>query len=360
MCRRDPHIALLVLLVGLAALIGGCSSDTEAPQSQPPLENSPPPETSPPLLTSPPPPPSPPAHTWAQPETGPGSANYSHSSFDRAEYGEGDEAYTVFTPADPEPPIAPLIIFNHGWNAMDPDTYGAWLAHLARRGNMIICPRWQKDTGDTEGSEFCENAATAVRDGIRRARSQRGVQPDPDRVAVLGHSVGGTITANMAADWNAYGIPRPRAAMCVEPGVFLANESGPWGVTISAYSKIAPDTLLIALSGSDDAMVGDEMATSIFQKATQVPPANKNYLIVHTDSHGARTLEANHAFPTCNPVHPRKLTALDYYALWKVFDGLTDAAFYGENREYALGNTPEQRYMGTWQDGTPIRELEVH
>ena len=53
------------------------------------------------------------------------------------------------------------------------------------------------------------------------------------------------------------------------------------------------------------------------------------------------------------------LDALDYYGFWKLFDGLSDAAFFGTHREFALGNTPEQRYMGKWSDGTPVKELQV-
>ena len=36
-----------------------------------------------------------------------------------------------------------------------------------------------------------------------------------------------------------------------------------------------------------------------------------------------------------------------------------DAAFYNKNREYALGNTPQQRFMGVWSDGVPVKELKV-
>lgn len=34
-------------------------------------------------------------------------------------------------------------------------------------------------------------------------------------------------------------------------------------------------------------------------------------------------------------------------------------AFYGTNRQYALGDTDEQRYMGQWSDDTPIHEPVV-
>jgi hypothetical protein len=53
------------------------------------------------------------------------------------------------------------------------------------------------------------------------------------------------------------------------------------------------------------------------------------------------------------------INALDYYGTWKLFDALCDAAFTGKNREYALGNTPQQRFMGLWSDGTPVKELIV-
>jgi hypothetical protein len=55
----------------------------------------------------------------------------------------------------------------------------------------------------------------------------------------------------------------------------------------------------------------------------------------------------------------RSVDALDYYGLWKLFDGLCDAAFYGKNRQDALGNTPEQRFMGKWSDGKAVKGLKV-
>ena len=51
--------------------------------------------------------------------------------------------------------------------------------------------------------------------------------------------------------------------------------------------------------------------------------------------------------------------ALDYYGTWKLFDGLRDAVFHGINREYALGDTDHQRFMGLWSDGVPVRQLLV-
>jgi hypothetical protein len=54
-----------------------------------------------------------------------------------------------------------------------------------------------------------------------------------------------------------------------------------------------------------------------------------------------------------------KVDALDYYAYWKLFDALTDAAFYGRNRDYALGGGRNQTHMGRWSDGKPVEPLQV-
>jgi hypothetical protein len=77
-------------------------------------------------------------------------------------------------------------------------------------------------------------------------------------------------------------------------------------------------------------------------------------------------LEATHMAPVAPEALPDggasrlfKPDALDWYGLWKLFDGLTDAAFYSKNRDYALGNTAEQRFMGVWSDGVPVKELLV-
>lgn len=71
-------------------------------------------------------------------------------------------------------------------------------------------------------------------------------------------------------------------------------------------------------------------------------------------------LVADHHAPVCLPRFLfNTVDAMDYYSTWKLFDALTDYAFNGINGEYCLGNTPEQRFMGLWSDGTHVKELIV-
>jgi pimeloyl-ACP methyl ester carboxylesterase len=318
--------------------------------------------------------PSPPA----QPTNGPGSSEYGFGGMVMHRYGSGDTEYWIFEPAKPTPDSAPVVIFLHGWSVMTPNTYGKWVEHLVRRGNIVIYPRYQSSIG-TLMKDFTPNAIAAVKAAFAELQSPGHVKPQLDHVAVVGHSLGGAITANLAADAAANGLPVPKAFCCVEPGNHLIDNPA-IHMPVSDLSKIPPATLGLVIVGDRDELAGTDTAQMIFNRLGQIPSANKNYVTLISDDHGSPPLVANHMCvvagkdldPDSNPqneppfarrirryVESRPVDALEFYGAWKLFDGLTDAAFYGRNREYALGNTLQQRFMGVWGDGAPVKELEV-
>ena len=299
-------------------------------------------------------PPQPPA----QPATGPGGADYKHRQVVQSTFGSGASQYWVFEPGDPSPETAPLIVFNHGWMGIDPRFYQAWIDHLAKRGNIVVFPQYQRGPL-TLPQLFTPFAVAATKDAIRRLQQGGHVRPDLGKFAIVGHSAGGAITANMAARAAADGLPTPKAIMPVEPGTG-AETGREWTVPLEDFSKIPRGCLMLVVVGADDKLARDVSAKQIFRGASQIPAEDKDFVIVNTDRHGQPALIADH-FAPCGAVEGTRsqVDALDYYAFWKLFDALTDAAFYGTNREYALGNTPPQRYMGTWSDGRPVAELTV-
>ena len=171
-------------------------------------------------------------------------------------------------------------------------------------------------------------------------------------------------------------------------------------ITLADLSSIDKDTLLVTIGGDRDKITRDIDAHRIFNESINVLPQNKNYVELVSDDHGTPPLIANH-FAPCAPnsqyVDPsignsaeanslrnrlrermqqrqqesggestnvlvqaaNAVDALDFYGTWKIFDGLCDTAFTGTHREFALGNTPQQRFMGKWGDGTPVKELQV-
>ena len=322
----------------------------------------------------------------SQPLSGPGGSQYLHTSVTRNRYGKGGQEYWIFEPDSPRPRSAPVVVLLHGWGGMNPLYYGAWIDHLVKRGNIVIYPRYQA-TLLTPLKDFTPNTLTAVKDALGRLQTEKGhVSPELNKFAAVGHSMGGLLAANLAALAVGSKLPRVRAVMSVEPGI---TES-PINFVLADLKKLPADTLLLALAGDQDSLVRDTDAKRIYYESTRVPAANKDFITLVSDTHGIPALLASHRAPTAleksydsgeglsgapagtsdpigdapqikRRVRPETMmvNALDYYGTWKLFDALCDAAFTGKNREYALGNTPQQRFMGLWSDGTPVKELIV-
>lgn len=346
-----------------------------------------------------------------QPEKGPGGKDYKHTSVSKKRFGEGANEYWIYEPDSPKPKSAPLVIFLHGWGGTNPIVYGAWIEHIVRRGNIVVYPRYQADLR-TKANEFTPNTITAIKAAIKRLQNEKDfVRPELDKFAVVGHSLGGALTANVAALAKENGLPKVRAMMSVEPARTL-SPSLPTLVPLADLSKIPEDTLLLTVAGDKDNIAQGFDAKKIYMESTRVSANNKDFITLVTDTHGQPALEANHSAPSAldknydngerrknnaankngrgdggmlrERLRERMQTqggrdtneniqlervpmddarrisnALDFYGFWKLFDALCDAAFYGKNREYALGNTPKQRFMGLWSDGTPVKELIV-
>ena len=318
-----------------------------------------------------------------QPDTGPGGKQAAHSSVIKNRYGKGGTEYWIYEPDKPKPKQAPVVIFLHGWGGTNPLYYGAWIDHIVKRGNIVVFPRYQSSIL-TRREDFIPNTLEAIKTALKQLQTEPGhVRPDLSRVATVGHSLGGVLSASVAALAHESGIPRVKAVMSVEPG--LTRE--PAMVPMADLKKIESDTLLLSIAGDRDTLVDDYDAKRIYNVSTRVSAGNKDFVRLVSDDRGFPSLIANHRAPTApdkeydngegdltTPRSPRSsggadseadsprnpaVNALDYYGTWKLFDALCDAAFFGKNREYALGNTPQQRFMGRWSDGVAVKELVV-
>jgi acetyl esterase/lipase len=293
-------------------------------------------------------------------------------------HGEGADEYWLFVPDDPQPEDAPLVVFLHGWGGVDPRSYGAWIAHIVRKGRIVVYPRYQVNLR-TPAAEMQANAIRAVRAAVERLSSNGPVRPRGDRWAWVGHSFGGFLTANLAAAWEEEGFAPPGAVMAVQPGASLVAELG-------SLSSVPADTLVLVVVGADDPLVGDAMARRIHKRLGHLDPANVDFVTVRSDRHRSGVLTADHFSPLAvdqsfppdeayagsspgglfgffGEIEARAARyepdALDYYGYWKLLDGLVDAAFLGMHREYALGNTPQQQFMGQHDDGAAVTPLLV-
>jgi acetyl esterase/lipase len=246
-----------------------------------------------------------------------------------------------------------VVIFVHGSGALNADAYLAWIEHLVQRGAVVIFPLYQRTTYDE-----MENQQT-LRDGVRRALEtleQEGVPVDPTRVAVVGHSLGGGLAVDYAASAAAAGLPVPTAVMSVAPSC-NSEEVACIGADLGAIP--ATTRLLLVTELDDPDPLGTAAVARIWAGLGDVPRENRDLVQLVSDAHGRPPLWADHfqARAEHGIAHPPD--ALDWYGTWKWLDALMGCAFAGEWCAYALGNTPEQRFMGVWSDGVPVAEAVV-
>jgi dienelactone hydrolase len=363
-----------------------------------------------------PPPPGPPRQP-AQPLTGPGGRDYRHAAVSKWTSGTGAQQYWVFEPDQPRPASAPVVVFLHGWGLGNPRTSGAWIEHVVRRGHIVIYPVCQAGKLD-DPRQYVPNAVASLRDALAVLDRPGHVKAQTDKVAFIGYSMGGLVAANLAACAGAEGLPHPRAMMIAQPGrhallpfedlskipadtllVCVLAESDPIvgegdGRAIYRQTTSIPpankalvmlmhdrhgEPPLLATHASPLALDDDYDAAKIAPDPLSLrermsassptgeglPPAPENGAARIPDS---PELTPADLFPPASQPASRPEThhwwetppdAMDYYGYWKLLDGLCDAAFKDKNREYALGDTPQQRFMGVWSDGVPVKELTV-
>jgi len=302
-----------------------------------------------------------------QPASGPGGQTYAHDSVRMSDFAEDADGYWLFEPAEPRPDSAPVVVFNHGYGAINTMIYGRWIRHLVRRGNIVIYPRYQRNLITPSSKQFAGNVAAALREALVRLDTGDHVRPAAAPLAMVGHSYGGAVAAYLGVRYAEYGIPQPRVVMVCSPG------TGPFkGALLDSYEAMPADMRLLIVVSEDDHVVGDALGKLIFETAVHTP--HRNLLRQYADPYGEPDISAGHnqayALYTRfdNGIHnlsyQRALMtgsydAMDYNGYWKLFDALLSCTRRGEYCDTAFGDTEEQRSLGKWSDGTPLRPLEV-
>lgn len=301
-----------------------------------------------------------------QPATGPGGSQYTHGGVTQYDYGTNGSGgdFWLYEPNSPTPDSANVVVFIHGLGETNPKLYGAFIKHLVRKGNIVIYPRYQKDL-NTNSNTFNDSCAYGIKRALDTIQQAGHVKGRVQNYFILGHSVGGVLTANMTMLHAQYGLPKPLTAFSIQPGAanYLMND----------YSSFPADVKYLIAVGTEDIIVGTAPGNTLFNQTVNVPTSHKNLITQYTDSHGNPSSDASHFAPLAadndfdngetnlfiivsgsGPVD-----GVDFYCFWKLQDALMDCALRNENCEYAFGDTPKQHGMGNWSDGTPVRILEV-
>jgi acetyl esterase/lipase len=289
----------------------------------------------------------------------PKSPGYPHKTIKIQEFGVGPRSYYLFEPARPAPKVAPVVVFLHGWYAYNPAAYGAWIGHLVQSGRIVIFPRYQANNF-TLPAEYLDNAIAAVRDALDVLEtSPENIRPDRRRFALIGHSMGANLAAQMAAVAGEGGLPFPRAVLVLMPGEILPSR-------FPSLGRIPAATLLVVAAGEDDRIVGDLRAREIFAEATAIPPSRKKFILYRTDLHGGLIADhfaptaAHHAFNDGEGLllglqfSRGRVDAFDLGGFWRMADITIEAGFQGRTLDEASDGGALFRHLGYWSDGREV------
>lgn len=307
-----------------------------------------------------------------QPLSGPGSARYIHGGVNFYNFSPAfdDDGYWLFEPTNPKPDSADVIVFNHGYGVYNPGPYGKWIEHLVRQGYIVIFTRYQYSESATLPSQVTDNAVTGIKDALIELTSDTNyVQPRTQHLALIGHSYGGVISANLATQYNLKGIPKPSAMLLCAPGTGGLNTG-----RLSSYTHMDTSIKVLSVVAEDDGVVGDTFGREIFN-TTNIPKSHLNLVIQKRHLRGIDPILAGHneclaadatydggtiGTVISGGYVEGATDAVNYYCYWKLADALLDCAFKDTNCDIAFGDTPAQRYMGLWSDNVPAIELDIY
>lgn len=338
----------------------------------------------------------------AQPADGAGGVGDRKATVTKRLLGRGTASTYAFYAAGAAPETGrPVAIVLHGWGAVNPQSYGGWIDHLARQGWLVLYPRFQ-EVNRTRPADAPAIAESLVKAALAEIATDGEAKPDLGRVAMIGHLAGAPLAMDLAAAAKAQGLPVPKLIFAVMPGG-IASGPKSRGIALTDLSAIDPATLIVTMVGDKDTRAADLAAKRLLREANAVPLERKLFVRALSDDHGFPALTATLASPAgvdtaydggaikpgpepkdatkdaakpppfrwsadmalsgeqqtlVSQINLARVDALDYLGFWKTFDLAAAAAFAGSDAA-ALKNNPRLADMERWSDGWPVKRLAV-
>lgn len=276
----------------------------------------------------------------AQPGSGYGAnGSYGQGSFSFANPAMPSMKVYVYYPTGAGAPRpAPVVFFSHAFATTNPAHYAELLDHLTSRGYAVVYP-----TYPTLGASHDERYAILWR-GFKEAALRYPDYLDLGRCGFVGHSYGGGATPRMALNgfvdegWGGSG----RFMMTMAPWYSFE-------LSDSDLALLPPSVKFLSVVYAEDSTNDMRMACDIYLHAASIPVSERDFMILHSDTIGSYSFEANHQVPFGARQRKGEVDALDYYGTWQKLDALIDYAVTGDPsaKAIALGGGGEgQTYMG--------------
>ncbi|MDX1407551.1 MAG: alpha/beta fold hydrolase [Saprospiraceae bacterium] len=274
------------------------------------------------------------------------------------------DGYYVYLPKAPLQDSLDLVVFLHGYGALNPMIFGKWIEHLVSdQQHCVVYPRYQQSLFKPSPFEFVPNTVEALHHFLQQTAAS--VPVDIRNMYLIGHSYGGVIAANLAARYEEYNLPHPRAVFVCQPG------TGPFsGGVLESYAEIGDEVQLVIMTGSNDQTVGKDLGFRMFKEATNTP--RRMLIRQFPDRHADEEIDASHYepysvdarydngisnFTSGKALRVSRLDQVDVHGYWKIFDRLVEAC--KADRSLHTQSIEQLSELGRWPDGTPVRALEI-
>jgi predicted esterase len=336
---------------------------------------------------------------------GPGGSDYVTADVVKQAFGTGSSQGLVFRPAGRANAPRPVVIFVHPPGAFSPKYYGAWIEHLARKGFIVVYPRYQEDIGKTPFEKMAEEAAQGIKAALAGLKADPDANPDLGKVVAVGHGGGALIALDIASRAARDELPPIKLVFGVTPTKAAGEKVR--GVPLADLATLDPKTVLIMMTGDRDTVGGEQGARAILRAAANLPPEQRLLIRAGSDNHGQPPLYVGHyspvspnaaydlaAIPGANvPAAPvadeakakppqkvarkeaaelwrvgyeerkelpsfdsQSVDATDYLLFWRTFD-IAAAAVLAGGDAVAIKRDGRLYDLGQWSDGWPLKRL---
>lgn len=181
--------------------------------------------------------------------------------------GRGAEAAVILSSARRVKPRSTTILL-HAWSPVPGGSNAPWIAHLVRRGSVVIYPIYQDFNAKPQ--VVLANAVS----GIRRAFASPGTSKRP--LIVAGATTGAALAADYAASAPAAHLPVPAAIFAVYPG----RDPGVGVIHAVDPTRIVPTTRLTVVGGDYNPVVdGAAEVKRMLRGASNIPQRRRRYLV---------------------------------------------------------------------------------
>ncbi len=219
-----------------------------------------------------------------------------------------------------------LILFIHGYGAINPMIYGGWIKHLTQQGLIVVFPRYQLNLLSPSPKKFAACVSFGYKNAIEYLQEHSISYTDED-FYIVGHSYGGALAAFVGGNYQDLDLPKPSGLMICQPG------TGPFSsFNLDDYSFIPEDVKVAVVVGDKDHTVGDVLAKKIYNTTVV---KDKLWIRHFADTTERSLLSASHYEPYSPDLQfdngernysakrallKGKIDDLDLHVYWSIFD----------------------------------------